>query len=87
MIWTVFSTQEMLLYNQKDIRSLRYWFLIENSVLISVIDATLRLLIDGIKIYKSDKKLKKEINLMAKFTKRYEIYGESGVEHNLILQG
>ena len=42
---------------------------------------------DEIKIYESDKKLRIEINLKAKFTKHYEIYGKNGVEHNLILQG
>ena len=50
-------------------------------------NGNLRLLVDEIKIYESDKKLRIEINLKAKFTKHYEIYGESGVEHNLILQG
>lgn len=53
----------------------------------AISDANLRLLVDEIKIYESDKKLRIEINLKAKFTKHYEIYGESGVEHNLILQG
>ena len=53
----------------------------------AISDANLRLLVDEIKIHESDKKLRIEINLKAKFTKHYEIYGESGVEHNLILQG
>lgn len=53
----------------------------------AISDANLRLLVDEIKIYESDKKLRIEINLKAKFIKHYEIYGKSGVEHNLILQG
>lgn len=52
----------------------------------AISDANLRLLVDEIKIYDSDKKLRIEINLKAKFTKHYEIYGKNGVEHNLILQ-
>lgn len=52
----------------------------------AISDANLRLLVDEIKIYESDKKLRIEINLKAKFTKHYEIYGKNGVEHNLILQ-
>lgn len=53
----------------------------------AISDANLRLLVDEIKIYESDKKLRIEINLKAKFTKHYEIYGKNGVEHNIILQG
>ncbi|MEE0913442.1 MAG: AAA family ATPase [Ruminococcus sp.] len=49
-------------------------------------NANLRLLVDEIKIYESDKRLKIEINLKANFTKHFEIYGESGENHNLILQ-
>ena len=52
----------------------------------AISDANLRLLVDEIKIYESDKKLRIEINLKAKFTKHFEIYGEDGEKHNLILQ-
>lgn len=67
---------EHLLYNQSR--------LIKDG---AISDTNLRLLVDEIKIYESDKKLRIEINLKAKFTKYYEIYGKNGVEHNLILQG
>lgn len=40
-------------------------------------DTNLRLLVDEIKIYESDKKLRIEINLKAKFTKHCEIYGKT----------
>lgn len=52
----------------------------------AISNANLRLLVDEIKIYESDKRLKIEINLKANFTKHFEIYGESGENHNLILQ-
>lgn len=52
----------------------------------AISNANLRLLVDEIKIYESDKRLKIEINLKANFTKHFEIYGKSGENHSLILQ-
>ena len=52
----------------------------------AISNANLRLLVDEIKIYESDKRLKIEINLKANFAKHFEIYGESGEKHSLILQ-
>lgn len=52
----------------------------------TISNANLRLLVDEIKIYESDKKLRIEINLKVNFTKHFEIYGESGENHSLILQ-
>lgn len=52
----------------------------------AISNANLRLLVDEIKIYESDKRLKIEINLKANFTKHFEIYGKSGEKHSLILQ-
>ena len=43
----------------------------------AISDTNLRLLVDEIKIYESDKKLRIEINLKAKFTKYCEIYGKT----------
>ena len=52
----------------------------------AISNANLRLLVDEIKIYESDKRLKIEINLKANFKKHFEIFGETGEKHNLILQ-
>lgn len=52
----------------------------------AISNANLRLLVDEIKIYESDKRLKIEINLKANFAKHFEIYGKSGENHSLILQ-
>ncbi|MEF2919216.1 MAG: recombinase family protein [Acutalibacteraceae bacterium] len=52
----------------------------------AISNANLRLLVDEIKMYESDKRLKIEINLKANFAKHFEIYGESGEKHSLILQ-
>ena len=52
----------------------------------AISNANLRLLIDEIKIYEYNKKLRIEINLKADFTKHFEIHGANGSVHNLILQ-
>ena len=51
----------------------------------AISDANLRLLVDEIKIYESDKKLRIEINLKAAFSEHMIIFGQDK-DYNLKLQ-